>query len=118
MPNYIIKQHLHSRNTGCETSYCKDSAIFFNDLATKLLEMASAIDTRIEEIQKNCHNSGSGKGVYFASVEVVPMTVGIKYEYIEYIKIYGPPTDGVFDETKLQQLRVKLGIDTKSSTAL
>ena len=118
MPNYIIKQSTNQRNTSCNTSYCKDSAIFFNDLATKLLEMASAVDTRIEEIQKNCHKAGSGKGVYFVSVDVEPPPIGIKYEYIHYIKVYGPPSDGEFDEAILQKIRIEFGLNTNSLTTL
>ncbi len=102
---------------GCCSSFSRDSSKFFSNLATKLLEMTTAINTRIEDIKKNCGGQ-RGQGVFLASIEVPKMTLGVKYEYIEYIRRFGPPTDGKFDESKLNDLRIELGIDTNPDTAL
>jgi hypothetical protein len=119
MPNYIVKPSHYNQNTGCGDAYCKDSAIFFNTLATKLLEMTTSIETRIEEIQKNCNNNSIGNGIYFVQIEVPSMKIGVKYEYIEYVKRYGPPPPlESFDETKLQQIREELGLITDPSLSL
>ena len=128
MPYYISKLSSYVRNGSgggggnggcCGDSYCKDSSRFFSSLATKLLEMTTAITKRIDDIKKNCGNShGAGKGFLLASIDAPQMTLGVKYEYIEYIKRYGPPTDGKFDETKLQLLREELGMVTDPSLSL
>jgi hypothetical protein len=117
MPSYITKivNVVGSGGGGacCSNTFSKDSSKFFSSLATKLLEMTTAINNRIDDIKKNCKNSSSGKGgVLLASIDAPQMTLGVKYEYIEYIKRFGPPTDGVFDEKKLQDLRTELGITT------
>jgi hypothetical protein len=76
------------------------------------MEMTTAITKRIDDIKANCKGGGGASGFLLASIEAPQMTIGVKYEYIEYIKRYGPPPDGKFDETKLQQLRAELGITT------
>ena len=117
MPLYIIKNKKGNCN---EDVYQKESSCnskFFSDLATKLLEMAESVNKRMEDIKKNCGGVKSG-GIYFGAITVPVMSLGVKYEYIEYIKRFGPPTDGQFDETKLKQLRKELGIDTNSITSL
>jgi hypothetical protein len=43
------------------------------------------------------------------------MALGIKYEYVEYIKQYGPPPDGIFNEEKLAAIRIELGISENST---
>ncbi len=113
MPSYITKlTSAISGSSSKKESYCKDSTRFFSSLATKLMEMTTAITKRIDDIKANCGSKSGGSGFLLASIEAPQMTIGVKYEYIEYIKRYGPPTDGKFDETKLQQLRAELGITT------
>lgn len=121
MPSYITKL-VNVVNGGYQiqggtNSFSRDSSNFFSSLATKLLEMATAVNKRIEDIKNNCGGSRSN-GVFLASIEAPVMNLGVKYEYIEYIKRFGPPTDGKFDEEKLKQLRIELGIDTNSATSL
>lgn len=116
MPSYITKiaNVIGFGNGGgacCTNTFSKDSSKFFSNLATKLLEMTTAINNRIDDIKKNCKNSSSN-GILLASIEAPQMTLGVKYEYIEYIKRFGPPTNGIFDENKLQALRTELGIST------
>jgi hypothetical protein len=124
MPSYITKlvntvnpiKGGYQTQGGC-SSFSRDSSNFFSDLATKLLEMTTAVNKRIEDIKKNCGGSKQS-GFFLASIEAPVMNLGVKYEYIEYIKRFGPPTDGKFEEEKLKQLRIELGIDTNSTTSL
>lgn len=106
MPTYIVSRQT-TQTTG-DSTVCRDTTRFFDTLATKLLDMSKAIQKKMDEIrsQVTCH----GKGVLMASIEAPNMALSIKYEYIEYIKRYGPPDDGVFDEAKLVILREELGI--------
>lgn len=123
MPAYIVKGvssggvYQIPQKQSCCSSFSRDSSKFFSDLATKLLEMTTAINKRIEDVKKNCGGTQQN-GFFLASIETPSMVVGVKYEYIEYIKRFGPPTDGKFEETKLHQLRLELGIDTNSATTL
>jgi hypothetical protein len=124
MPSYITKIVNNGgicvqpqQKQSCCSSFSRDSSKFFSDLAAKLLEMTTAINKRIEDIKKNCGGKAQS-GFLLASVEAPVMNLGVKYEYIEYIKRFGPPIEGKFDEKKLEQLRIELGIDTNSATAL
>lgn len=115
MPTYIIKNVVPNGSICQQESSCNSK--FFSNLAKKLLEMATAVNKRIEDIKKNCVASRQ-QGVFLASIETPVMNIGVKYEYIEYIKRFGPPTDGKFEEEKLQQIRMELGINTNAATAL
>jgi len=112
MPFYIVsnKCSTSSAKTACNSNTsCKDTIRFFGNLATKLLEMAESIDARIERIKEDCVPR-QASGFFLAEITAPQMTLGVKYEYIEYIKRYGPPEDGVFDETLLNKLREEMGI--------
>lgn len=115
MPSYITKLVNTVGGICCPNTFSKDSSKFFSSLATKLLEMTTAINKRIDDIKKNCKSSSGGGGVLLASIDAPQMTLGVKYEYIEYIKRFGPPTDGIFDEKKLEDLRIELGISTTNN---
>lgn len=103
---------------GCccsDNSIDRNSAIFFNNLALKLLDMSKAIEARMEELSnKVC--STETRGFLLASIDTPSMSIGIKYEYVEYIKRYGPPPNGLFDETLLTNLRTELGITEDTTT--
>ena len=111
MPTYII---YNTNNNNCNTNnYCRDTSLFFSKLSSKLLDMAMAINKRIESIEsKVCSNE---RGVLLASIETPVMTLGIKIEYLEYVKRYGPPEGGRFDNDKLQLIKDELGITSEAS---
>jgi hypothetical protein len=117
MPAYITKSvgvnGLGIGGVSCQDSSCNSK--FFSNLANKLMEMATAVNKRIDDIKKNC-NKGAERGFLLASIETPVMQLGVKYEYLEYIKRFGPPVEGKFDEAKLEQLRIELGIDNTSTT--
>ena len=112
MPHYLLSGN--NNNCGSETSYCRDTSSFFSKLATKLMDMATTINKRIEKIQSEVKCS-SGGGVLLASIDAPVMMLAIKQEYMEYIRRYGPPDGGKFDEEKLKILRTELGITTDNT---
>lgn len=112
MPRYLISSKGNCSKTN---DYCKDNIRFFSILATKLKDMAISINDRMEEIKTKVCETVPG-GIFFASVDVPEMTLGVKYEYIEYITRYGPPDDGIFDPDKLISIRTELGITESSYT--
>ena len=117
MPTYLVKNSSQNCIQTCaqDCSIDRNSALFFNNLATKLLEMTQTIENRITELQ-NRPCSTESRGVFFASIETPPMILGVRYEFIEYIKRYGPPPEGKFDEGKLNSLRIELGISNDNYT--
>jgi hypothetical protein len=66
--------------------------------------MSKTIQERISKITSQICNK-SEKGVLLASIDAPVMTIAINYEYIEYIKQFGPPCNGIFDEDKLNIIR-------------
>lgn len=114
MPRFITKYTsatLDNAGNCCDNSIDRNSAIFFSKLATKLIDMTQAFQAEIDRIKATCNPTASKpKGILLAAVDTPVMTIGVKYEYIEYIKRYGPPPKGKFDETILQELRIELGI--------
>ncbi len=116
MPLYLVKKSIECCVQKCvekDTSVDRNSAIFFSNLATKLLDMTTAIQARMKELSEKVCEPSSGKGVLFASIETPQMNIGIKYEYVEYITRYGPPIKGKFDEAKLAIIRAELGISNE-----
>lgn len=111
MPSYYVRSG-NGVMVGCcpEKTVDRCSAVFFNNLATKLLAMSESIQKRIEDLESRPCNQVS-RGFLFASIETPKMALGVKYEYVEYIKRYGPPIKGKFDEDKLNIIREELGIE-------
>ena len=119
MPNYIVSGGRMGGGGGgsggaccCEDSTIdRNSAIFFNTLAAKLLEMSQTVEAKIEAIKKDCNKPAQGgRGVYFASIDTPNMVISVPREYTEYIKRYGPPPKGKFEPIKLEIIRAQLGI--------
>lgn len=117
MPNYILSGSRMGGSGGGGSCCCEDStidrnsAIFFNTLASKLLEMSQAVEAKIEEIKKDCHKPApGGRGFLFASIDAPSMVLSVPREYTEYIKRYGPPPKGKFEPIKLEIIRAQLGL--------
>lgn len=111
MPVYIVSPTNTLVNTG---STCKDTVRFFGTLATKLLDMAESIQQKMESLKHQV--CAPSRGFLLAEIEAPRMILGVKYEYIEYIKRFGPPDNGIFDEERLKALREELGIDLNANT--
>jgi hypothetical protein len=92
-------------------AYCSAKTLsFFDILSDKLVLLAESINDQFEYLKKNIYVPA--EGAVLASIIMKPPPIGVKYEFIEYIKRYGPPTDGIFDQGLLQGLRAELGIVT------
>jgi hypothetical protein len=108
MPSYITRNSVAVINN---TDSCQSSISFFSKLSEKMLDMVNTLKKQFEECKENARPI-QAKGFFLASVETPQMVIGVKIEYLEYIKRYGPPSNGLFDETLLQRLRTELGIAT------
>ena len=111
MPTYLILSDCPQ--TKSNSSVCKDTTKFFGTLATKLLNMAESIHDRIERLKVELCPKPT-KGFLLAEIDAPKMVLGIKYEFVEYVKRHGPPKDGKFDEQKLEIIRAELGISADS----
>jgi hypothetical protein len=112
MPSYIVVAGRggYDGDPCCrDNSVDRNSAIFFTNLANKLLEMSRAIDARMTELS-NRVCAPETKGFLLASIETPQMVLGVSYEFVEYIKRHGPPVNGKFDAQKLADIRTELGI--------
>jgi hypothetical protein len=111
MPSYLSSGRLGlmNRSGGCcdDNSIDRNSAIFFNNLASKLLEMTHSFEKRIEDIKKNCGGQ-SARGFLFASIDTPQMNISIGSEYVIYVQRFGPPEKGKFDKCKLDIIRKEL----------
>ena len=88
----------------------KKSSVFFNTLASKLLEMSHSIEERIEKIKKNCGGPKQADGFLFASIDTPEMCITVGEEYLIYIQRHGPPHHGKFDHHKLSHIRREYNI--------
>jgi len=68
--------------------------------------MAKSLKEQFAYLEKNS-NQQMGKGVLLAST-IVSARVSIKYEYIVYIEVYGPPIGGKFDPVYLERIRQQI----------
>lgn len=111
MPKYLVKPSINSVTCCPPTSQSVDrnGINFLYLLADKLVQMSTTLEKRIKDIQEKACNRAQD-GILLVSIDAPQMVVGVKYEYIEYIKRYGPPCDGKFDEKILVELRRELGI--------
>lgn len=111
MPSYITRKYNTSSITNNTTESCQSSISFFSKLSEKMLDMVNTLKKQFQECKDNARPTQT-KGFFLASIETPKMVIGVKMEYIEYIKRYGPPSDGIFNESLLQKLRIELGIVT------
>jgi len=93
----------------CCDSIDGNTAIFFNNLAKKLVDMSKSIEKRIEDLSNKVCQPES-KGILMASIDTPSMMLGVKYEYVEYVRRHGPPINGKFDPILLEEIRDNLGI--------
>lgn len=111
MPSYLVSGNIKSSNTTgccCDSSIDSNSAIFFNNLASKILDMSKAIEKKMDDLSKQVCTQAVGFSL--VKIDTPSMLLGVKYEYMEYIKRYGPPDSGQFDEVLLEKIRNDLGV--------
>ncbi len=87
--------------------YSAKSVEFFSTLSDKLVSMTESLKVQFERLRLEA-NARAANGPVMASVEAPKMTLGVKYEYIEYINRYGPPANGIFDAALLESIKQEL----------
>lgn len=109
MPTYYISKSCYPSAGGCidkgSTNYCPSSTLFLGTLADKLMDMVTSLKQQFDDLEANC-NKGTHKAAGAILAEIsVQGHIDTKWEYIYYIRIYGPPIDGVFDPVYLDKIR-------------
>ncbi len=87
--------------------YSAKSVEFFSTLSDKLVGMTESLKRQFEALRLEALGR-QAQGPVLASIDAPKMTLGVKYEYIEYINRYGPPADGKFDAALLAAIRQEL----------
>lgn len=112
MPRYLVSQVFIPGTCPNPQEDCQSSITFFSKMSDKLLNMVKSLKKQFEACSKPTQ---SARGAILAEIETPQMVLGVKMEYVEYIKRFGPPAEGIFEEAKLQQLRAELGIPEPNS---
>lgn len=118
MPSFLSSGRLGmmNQNDGCccdDNSIDRNSALFFNNLALKLLEMSRSFEERIEQVKKNCGDK-QVSGFILVSIDTPQMAISVGSEYVIYVQRYGPPPEGKFDPEKLTKIRTELNIQNET----
>lgn len=92
-----------STTTNC---CCPSTTTFLSTLVDKLYTMSSRLKEQFEALEEKA-NRVPQKGIIFAEIDT-SVNVAIKYEYILYMEIHGPPIDGIFDEALLTKIRAEM----------
>lgn len=87
--------------------YSAKSVQFFSTLSDKLVSMTESLKAQFNALRIEALGR-SAEGAIFASITAPKLTLGVKYEYIEYINRYGPPADGKFDAGLLATIRQEM----------
>jgi hypothetical protein len=95
----------------CNAICSAKSLEFFDTLSKKLVLVTEALQEQFTELKTAAYARVSD-GPVMASIDAPSLPIGVKYEYIEYIKRYGPPPEGVFDPALLYGIRLEFGIKT------
>ena len=103
-------------NNACTTT-CYSNALvtvrdpstssFMNTLVNKLYDMALALKNQFSMLETMATHVSS-RGVVFAAIDAPPLVFQVNYEYVLYIQRYGPPLDGVFNQSYLADLRKEM----------
>jgi hypothetical protein len=112
MPRYLVSQVFIPGSCPNPQEDCQSSITFFSKMSEKLLNMVKSLKKQFEACSKP---TTQAKGAILAQIDTPQMVLGVKIEYLEYIKRFGPPSDGIFEENKLKQLRAELGISENNS---
>ena len=85
---------------------CPSSTKFLETLTNKLVDMTNSLKTQFSELVKPPVNTG-GRGIFLATVDA-SQVVQVRYEYLYYIRRYGPPVNGIFDPVYLDLIRAEI----------
>jgi hypothetical protein len=91
-----------STGTNC---CCPSSTNFLATLTDKLYLMAQSLKEQFAYLESHSTSTQQmAKGVIIAEI-AVKARVDVKWEYVIYIQMYGPPVKGQFDPVYLDQIR-------------
>jgi len=103
-PNFAngqINNGLTTSNNCC----CPSTTNFLETLTNKLYDMAVSLKQQFAEFA--AIRGSRAQGAVIASIGA-SCAIQVKQEYILYIKRYGPPVNGIFDEDLLTILRAEI----------
>ncbi len=114
MPRYLNKKiaSLNGAISGTElypALYSAKSVEFFNTLSDKLVDMSQSLKNQFDILRLEAL-ARPANGPEFAAIDAPSLQLDIGSEYFQYINLYGPPTNGQFDQTLLEKIRVDMGI--------
>lgn len=113
MPRYIEYGRCNTeKSSGCcskSASEYETSVNFFSQMSEKLTAMVSTVKTQFDDYRAQIDKFTTPKGIV-SKVDTPGLVLGVGQEYLEYIKRFGPPPNGVWDPAKIAQLRIELGI--------
>ena len=95
----------------CNAICSAKSLDFFDTLSNKLVLVTESLKSQFEDLKKAAYGR-IRNGAVLASIIAPSPPIGVKYEYVEYVKRYGPPTNCIFDQALLFAIRLELGIPT------
>jgi hypothetical protein len=113
MPSYLSKG-LTTVSTLNKYPCCPSTTSFYSNLATKLKEMTESLIEQFSECDKV---TVSKRGTYLAEANIHVPEVTIHYEYIIYIRRYGPPVGGEFDSKLLDEIRKEMNTRDKKGVS-
>ena len=108
MPYFLVVPNVKSGiyQPLCEVT-CPSATKFLANLADKLETMTTSIKRQIEYIKQNCAGT-TARGAILVEIDVPKMTIVVQQEYLIYIKRYGPPDNGIFNEDYLNIIRAEI----------
>ena len=94
-----------SGSNAADCCCCPSTTKFFETLANKLEEMTLSLKDQFSNL---VNKTEVGRGFIIASINVAVPIINVKGEYVEYIRRYGPPQNGIFDPIYLDLIRAEI----------
>ena len=86
---------------------CPSSTLFLESLTNKLIAMTTSLKQQFIDLKNNQKESTGPRAPRLVEIQV-KTNISVKYEYIIYLKRYGPPVNGIFDPVYLSLIRAEL----------
>jgi hypothetical protein len=105
IPNSRSSTQLMSPKSSANGCCCPSSTNFLATLTDKLYLMAQSLKEQFDYLRLHCtDNQQMAQGVIIAEI-AIKAAVTVKWEYVIYIQMFGPPLKGQFDPVYLDQIR-------------
>lgn len=86
---------------------CPSSTLFLESLTNKLIAMTTSLKQQFTDLKNNQKQFLGPQAPRLVEIQV-ETNVSVKYEYILYLKRYGPPVNGIFDPIYMSLIRAEL----------